>query len=44
MLAKKTVGKGGFGVVYRAIIRMCDVAVKKLTEVYKYYTLSDNLY
>ena len=38
------VGKGGFGVVYRARIRMCDVAVKKLTEVYKYYTLSDNLY
>lgn len=38
------VGKGGFGVVYRARIRMCNVAVKKLTEVYKYYTLSDNLY
>ena len=29
----RTVGKGGFGVVYRARLRMCDVAVKQLTEV-----------
>ena len=29
----KIVGKGGFGVVYRARLRMCDVAVKQLTEV-----------
>ena len=26
-------GRGGFGIVYRANIRLCDVAVKKLTEV-----------
>jgi hypothetical protein len=29
----RIVGKGGFGVVYRARLRMCDVAVKHLTEV-----------
>lgn len=30
---KNEVGRGGFGVVYRAKLRLRDVAVKKLTEV-----------
>ena len=30
---ERIVGKGGFGVVYRARLRMCDIAVKQLTEV-----------
>ena len=29
-------GKGGFGVVYRARLRMCDVAVKSLLR-YAYF-------
>ena len=27
------IGKGGFGIVYKGNLRLCDVAVKRLTDV-----------